>query len=84
MPTDLEPVDKAIMKFKNHPSALLMKISFSFEEINPNDANKEIRSLSPKEAGTDNDFFPKILKNCKDSCLPFLRDLFNNIVHILN
>ena len=71
------------MKFKNHPSALLMKISFSFEEIKPNDANKEIRSLSPKEAGTDNDFSPKILVY-KDSCLPFLRDLFNNIVHILN
>ena len=35
--------------------------------------------MNPKKAETDNDFPAKILENCKDSCEPFLKDLFNNI-----
>lgn len=35
--------------------------------------------MNPKKAETDNDFPEKILGNCKDSCAPFLKDLFNNI-----
>lgn len=36
--------------------------------------------MNPKKAETDNDFPAKILRKCKDSCAPFLKDLFNNIV----
>ena len=39
-----------------------------------------MRSLNPKKAGTDNDIPAKILKSCKDSCTPFSKDLFNNII----
>lgn len=75
------------MKFKNHPGALLNKkiifnlnSTFSFEQIKTNDVYKEIRSLNPKEAGSDSGISAKSFKNCKGSSAPFLKDLFSNIV----
>ena len=44
------------------------------------EVTKAICSLNPKKAGNDNDIPAKILKSCKDSCIPFSKDLFNNIV----
>ena len=83
----MEPIDKAITKFQNHSSVLLIKEKvnnfgniFSFEEIVLNEVIKETRFLNPKKNGTDNDVPAKILRNCKDSCAPFLRDFSNNIV----
>lgn len=72
MPTDTEPVDKAIMKFRNHLSVILIKEkvnnfdnTISFKEIETNDVNKNICSWNPKKAGTDNDINEKIFKSCK-------------------
>lgn len=52
MPTDTEPVDKAIMKFRNHLSVILIKEkvnnfdnTISFKEIETNDVNKNIMLL---------------------------------------
>ena len=43
-PTDMEPTDQAIIKFRNHPSVLVIKekvnnlyYTFSFEEIEMNE-----------------------------------------------
>ena len=74
MPTG---IDKAIIKFGNHPSILLTKENvnnidnkFSFDEIEINEVIKEKPSLNLKKARNDNYTPSKILKNCNDSCAP--------------
>ena len=51
-----DPVNKAISKYKNHPSILLIKDkirnpeSFSFKEASLSDIEKELRNLSTKKS----------------------------------
>ena len=77
VPADMEPINKAIIRFQNYLSALLIKEkvnnldnTFSFEEIEINEVIKEISPSNPKKAGTDN-ISAKILRNCKDLCASF-------------
>lgn len=51
----MEPIDKTIVKFRNHPIVLLvteelnnLQKTFSFEEIVINEVIKEIRSFNHK------------------------------------
>ena len=73
----MEPINKAIIRFQNYLSALLIKEkvnnldnTFSFEEIEINEVIKEISLSNPKKAGTHN-ISAKILRNCKDLCASF-------------
>ena len=81
----MEPIDKAITKFRNHPSVHLLKNVinvtniFSFEEIELNEVYNKIRSWNPKKAGTDNDI-PAKKVTVRTHVLHFLKDLSNNIV----
>ena len=85
-----EPIDKAIMLFRFHPSILLIKSKintshkFSFTEIETDDVDKEIRSLNSKKSGTQNDIPAKILKKCESSTAPVLQKLFNKILRTGN
>ena len=73
VPNDTKPINKAVIKFRNHPSVLLIKEkvnnldnTFSFEKTEINEVIKGKGSLSSKKAGTDND-----IRNCKASCATF-------------
>ena len=63
-----DPVDKAICKYKFHPSILLNKSKlenqklFSFQSISKFDMEKEIQNIDLKKATTKNTIPPKILK----------------------
>ena len=63
-----DPVDKAICKYKFHPSILLIKSKlenqklFSFQPISKFDMEKEIQNIDLKKATTKNTISPKILK----------------------
>ena len=68
------PVDKAICKYKFHPSILLIKSKlenqklFSFQPISKFDMEKEIQNIDLKKATTKNTIPPKILKvSCNTS-----------------
>ena len=74
------------MKFQFDPSILLIKSkintsnSFSFTEIETYNVDKEIRSLSSKKSGTQNDIPGKIFKKWASSTAPVLQNLFNEIL----
>ena len=63
-----DPVNKAISKYKNHPSILLIKdkmrnpASFSFKEAFLSDIEKELRNLNTKKASTFGNISSKILR----------------------
>ena len=63
-----DPVDKAIDKYKFHPSILLMQKHlknhdiFSFKTVDIGDKEKEINNINPKKATTSNSIPPKIFK----------------------
>ena len=50
----IDPVDKAVRKFSNHPSILKIKDhfqnagSFYFQTVTPNAVDKEVRNLNPR------------------------------------
>ena len=62
-----DPIEKAITKFKFHPSILLIhdKIvnqdKFSFKSISKLDTDKEVQLINPKKASTSEGISPKIL-----------------------
>ena len=67
-----DPVNKAIDKFKNHPSILLIQSevandsTFSFNEASLSDIEKELRSLNPNKAYTFKNIPLKILKESRN------------------
>ena len=69
-----DTVEKAIYKYVNHSSILLMRDNirsatpFLFKEASLEDIEKEILNLNPKKAGTFQDIPPKILKNSINVC----------------
>ena len=79
-----DPVDKAISKYKNHPSILLIKdkiinpAPFSFKEASLSDIEKELRKLNTKKASTFGNILPKILRASKEGCSESSAELFNN------
>ena len=81
-----DPVNKAIDKFKNHPSILLIQrkvandSTFSFNEASLSDIEKELRSINPNKAHTFKNIPPKILKESREYCSDIsdiLQKLFN-------
>ena len=78
-----DPVNKAISKYGNHPSILLIKdkirnpASFSFKEASLSDI-EELRNLNIKKPSTFGNIPPKILRASKESCSEILAELFNN------
>ena len=64
-----DPMDKAIDKYKFHPSILLIqkhlknRYVFSFKTVEMADIEKEINNINPKNAATNESIPPKILKS---------------------
>ena len=78
-----DPVDKAICKYKFHPSILLIKSKlenqklFSFQPISKFDMEKDIQNIDLNKATTKNTIPPKILKVSSNTFAESLRNLFN-------
>ena len=81
-----DTVEKAIYKYANHPSMLLIKNNirdatpFLLKEASLEDIEKEMLHLNPKKAGTFQDITPKILKNTINVCSETLEFFFNDTV----
>ena len=63
-----DPIDKAIDKYKFHPSILLIRKHlknhdvFSFKTVEIGDIEKEINNINPKKSTTSNSIPRKIFK----------------------
>ena len=82
----VDPVDVAIKKFEVHPSILTIKDkvhisnTFSFQNIDLDDIEFEIKRLNHKKANTFNGIPTKQLKeNCDICCVP-LKDIINDCI----
>ena len=79
-----DPVNKAISKYKNHPSILLIKdkirnpASFSFKKNSLSNIEKGLRNLNTKKASIFGNTPPKVLRASKENCSETLAELFNN------
>ena len=82
----LDPVEAAIIKFKNHPSlnTIRGKISklgdpkFYFEYTSFDQTLKELEKLDPKKTSQMNDIPVKVIKGNKDIVAFFIYHNFNN------
>ena len=78
-----DPIEKAISKYKFHPSSLLIndKIvnqdKFPFKPISKLDIEKEVQLIKPKKATTSDSIPPKLLKISSDDAL---QSLFNYVL----
>ena len=81
-----DPVDKAMDKYKFHPSILLIQKHlknhdiFSFKTVDIGDIVKEINNINPKKATTSNSIPPKILKKSSKVSASVLHKLFNDSI----
>ena len=81
-----DPIDKAIDKYKFHPSILLIQKHiknddvFSIETVEICDIEKEINNINPKKAATSNSIPPKILKKSSKVSATVLHKLFNDSI----
>lgn len=78
-----DPIDIAIKKFEFHPSILKIKekvrpISFSFNEVDLSDVEKELQNLNIKKVTTFNNIPSKHLKQSSDICSPILLNIINH------
>ena len=77
------PVTRAIEKYKNHPSVLIIKDKifqgnkFSFFEVSQSGVEKEIKNLNVKKATTHKNISPKVLKTSAMVTAETLQQLFN-------
>ena len=73
--------EKAINKYKNHPSVLLIKRrlknipSFSFNEVGVCEIERELNLINPRKATT---YLPKLLKSTKTICSETFKTIFDN------
>ena len=78
-----DPVEKALHKFKYHPSIMLIKdkvrldTSFNFNEATCFEIEEEINRLNPKKASTRNSIPTKILKQNSEVCKQHLTNIIN-------
>ena len=85
-----DPIDKAIQKYKFHPSILLIKSKvdkltpFSFCETTSLEIEKEIRDLNSNKATTHGNIPTKILKQSSEACKESLTNLFNKTIRESN
>ena len=81
---EINSVEKAINKYRNHPSVLLIKStlknipSFSFNEVGLAEIERELNLINPRKATTSNGIPPKLLKSTKTICSETLKTIFNN------
>ena len=81
-----DPVDKAIDKYKFHPSTLLIQKHlknhdvFSFKTVEIGNIEKEIYNINPKKATTSNSSPPKIFKKSSKVSASVLQKLFNDSI----
>ena len=79
-----DPIEKAVSKYKFHPSILLIndKISsqdkFSFKPISNLGIEKEVQLINPKKATTSDSIPPRILKISSEASADVLHNLFKN------
>ena len=80
-------IDRAIEKFKNHPSILkineMVSIGreFDFTNVSNSDVDDQMKKLNTKKASTFKNIPPKILKQNTDICSPILLGLINDSFH---
>ena len=81
-----DQVKKAIFKYKNHSSIILIKDKitvpelFAFTEASVSDIEKELSNFNTKKASTFENITPKVLKVSIESCSEVLIKLFNNTI----
>ena len=81
---EINSVEKAVNKYRNHPSVLLIKStlknipSFSFNEVGLSEIERELNLINPRKATTSNGIPPKLLKSTKTVCSEALKTIFNN------
>ena len=82
-----DPVAKAIVKYRNHPSILAIEevcrgqSGFSFSCVNREEISKEILNLDVSKACQDSDIPSKIIKENADIFTDFLFSSFNNSIN---
>ena len=82
-----DPIEKAIEKYKFHPSILLIKektkcsnASFDFSPVTVNDVEKEIKKLNSNKATTFNTIPSKMLLKTSEISAKILHKFFNETV----
>ena len=81
-----DPVQRAIVKFKSHPSISIIKNkitdgnNFKFGPVSLCDIELKIRLLNPKKATTHKNISPKILKSSSETTVNVLHRLFNETI----
>ena len=81
-----DPVERAIQKYKNHPSIQMIKETFdndktfSFDLVSPDTIFKEIVSLDTNKSTNSNDVPIKIVKANADLFSIFVSNAFNKSV----
>ena len=81
-----DQVQKAISKYKNHPSIILIKSKIKvpelivFTEASVSDIEKELSNLNTKKASTSKNMTAKVLKASIENYSEALTKLFNNTI----
>ena len=81
-----DQVKKAIFKYENHLSIIVIKNKikipepFTFTEASVSDIEKELSNLNAKKASTFKNTTTKVLKASIESCSEVLTKLFNNTI----
>ena len=81
-----DPVFKAILKYKSHPSIIAIKnarrnqLGFYFSEVTVDDIWKELKRLNPRKAAQNTDIPIKILKENADIFSSYICDFFNETI----
>ena len=84
-----DPVFRAILKYKNHPSIIAINeksknAKFSFHEVNNEKIAKEIRSLNKNKASQKSDIPIRIIKENADIFAEFLCETVNSAIKSSN
>ena len=83
-----DPIEKAMSKYKFHPSILLIKgkvtnqDKFSFNPISKLEIQSEVQLINPKKATTSDRIPPKILKIISEVSADTFESLFNDILKL--
>ena len=83
-----DPIEKAMSKYKFHPSILLIKDKvtnqdkFSFKPISKLEIQNEVQLINPKKATTSDSIPPKILKIISEVSADTFESLFNDILKL--
>ena len=76
-----DPAQRAIAKYKHHPSDLLIqskifnRYKFSFSAVSKTDFEKEIKNINPRKGTTKNNIPRRILKESHKASFKFLQNL---------